>query len=347
MSATASIRLLLPGLLGPVADPAAVAPIADTLPALERLLARARLCGGAVADGEGGACAAFGLEGPPWPVAPVARLGEPDRPQADPAGWWLRVDPVHLRVDMNHARLFGPRALDLTATQAEGLVRLLNEHLAADGLRIDAPVPTHWYLRLDHAPDLVTYPLPLVSGRNVQPFLPGSDDAARWRGWLTEIQMLLHDAAPNTEREAAGQLPVNSLWPWGGGAQPHGAGAPAAVFGDDALTSGLARLAGAPIPESLDEGGQAREWPAGESLVVDYRAREPLVHGEIAEWLDAVAMLERAWLAPVLEALRAGLVRRLVLEPGDGRRFVLTRAGLLRVWRRRRAWHEWLAREGA
>lgn len=343
MPRSRSARLVLPGLLGPVADADAVASLAPRLPALERILARARIRGDGAAGGEGSVCAAFAIDGPPWPVAALSRLGEDDGAAAGDDGWWLRVDPVHLRVDTDHARLFGPQVLALTAAEAGALVARLNDQLGDDPA-IEAPAPGRWYLRLGHAPALDTWPLPVVAGRNVNPFLPAGADAPSWRGWLTEIQMLLHDAPVNAEREAAGRLPANSVWPWGGGARPRTATAPARVIAADPLTRGLARLAGAAAVADAD-GAALREGPAGTTLVADFGAREPLVHGEIDAWLEAVARLEHTWLAPALAALRAGRLQRLELEAGDGRRFTLARRDLLRLWRRDRGWHRWLAAE--
>ena len=344
MRQSRSVRLIVPALLGPVTDAAAVARLQPRLPALERLLARARTGGGEEAGGEAAVCTAFGVDGPPWPVAAAARAGEADAVPGggSPDGWWLRVDPVHLRVDTDHARLFGPYVLGLEATEAAALVERLNGHLEADGLAIEAPAPDRWYLRLAEAPDLRTHDLPEVAGRNVNPFLPGGGAAARWRGWLTEIQMLLHDAPVNIERERRGRLPVNSVWPWGGGFRPAVGAGPSAVRAGDALTRGLARLAGTPVIDPAEGEGS---WPPGETVVVDFGVREPLVHGEIEGWLEALAALDRGWLARLLADLRGRRLDRLEIDPCDGRRLRIGRAGLGRIWRRERPWHTRLGAE--
>jgi hypothetical protein len=336
-------RLIFPGLLGPVSDPNTVARIAQPLPALSRYLTRARRRDDAIADGEGATCAAFGVKGPPWPVASAARHGEAAPPAHGEAGSWLRLDPVHLRVDANHARLFGPYVLDVTADEADALVGRLNEHLAADALQLEAPAPQRWYLPLAASPDLRTTPLPFVAGRNVNMFLPSGGDAGRWRGWLTELQMLLHDAPTNTARERAGRLPVNSVWAWGEGPAPRASAAPEAVLADEPLPRGLAALAGA---QAFDLPTQApTDWLEGSTLVVDSSAREPLIHGEIEGWLEALSRIDAQWLEPVWAALVEGRLDAVELEAGDGRCFEATRAARYRFWRRERPWHTWLARE--
>lgn len=334
-------RLILPGLLGPISDPDTVARIAPALPALAGYLCRASVAGDGAADGEGSVCRAFGVDGPPWPVAAAARHGEADSGGEPDTGWWLRVDPVHLRVDSNHARMFGPYAVGLSHDEAASLIARLNEHLAEDGLRIDAPAPHRWYVRLQQAPDFVTQPLPTVAGRNVSAFMPSGAGAARLRGWLTELQMLLHDAEANTTRERAGRLPANSVWPWGESTQPTPTTAPAHVLANEPLARGVARLAGLE-PEGIPAQPPKR-WAAGTTLIVDPAPEEPLVHGEVEGWLEELARLETAWLAPLQQQLATGALDRIELEAGDGRRFHVTRLGRYRFWRRSHPWHRWLA----
>lgn len=334
-------RLILPGLLGPISDPDTVARIAPALPALARYLRRASQARTAATDGEGSICSAFGIDGPPWPVAAAARQGEADANGEPDSDWWLRVDPVHMRVDSNHARLFGPYVLGLSHDEAASLIERLNNHLAEDGLRIEAPAPQRWYVRLQRAPDFATHPLPQVAGRNVNAFMPSGEGAARLRGWLTELQMLLHDAEANTARERAGRLPANSVWPWGESTLPAPTDAPMHVIADDPLARGLARLAGRQ-PEPLPAQPPA-SWAEGTTVIVEPTPQEPLIHGEIEGWLEALARLEDEWLAPLHEQLAAGALDRVEIEAGDARRFHVGRAARYRFWRRSHPWHHWLA----
>ncbi len=336
-------RLILPGLLGPISDPDAVARIAPALPALARYLRRAHAGPAAATGGEGSICRAFGIDGPPWPIAAAARQGEPDATGGPDGAWWLRVDPVHLRVDSNHARLFGPYVLGLSHDEAASLVERLNAHLAQDGLRIEAPAPHRWYVRLQQAPDFTTQPLPEVAGRNVSAFMPSGPGAARLRGWLTELQMLLHDAEANTARERAGHLPANSVWPWGEATAPAPATAPVHVIADDPFARGLARLAG--LEAEALPAAVPSEWAEGTTLLIDTAPQEPLIHGEIEGWLEALARLDTTWLAPLQAQLSAGAIDRIELETGDGRGFRMGRAARYRFWRRERPWYRWLARD--
>ncbi len=169
MPATRRLQLIVPGLLGPVPDPQAMATLAPHCPALARLLARAQGTRDGVAGGEAAVCAAFGLAGPPWPVAAAARAGEADQVPVDRL-WWLRADPVHLRIDTSQARLFAGYALDLQAQEAHQLVEALNAHFAVDGLHFEAPAPDRWYLGLDAAAEIDTYaPADVVGRRRCRP----------------------------------------------------------------------------------------------------------------------------------------------------------------------------------
>ncbi|MEO6271072.1 MAG: hypothetical protein ABIP08_12300, partial [Lautropia sp.] len=51
-----------------------------------------------------------------------------------------------------------------------------------------------------------------ASGRNVAGYLPDGPDQRRFRKLLNEIQMSWHEHPVNQEREAAGALPINSIW---------------------------------------------------------------------------------------------------------------------------------------
>jgi hypothetical protein len=48
--------------------------------------------------------------------------------------------------------------------------------------------------------------------------------------------------------------------------------------------------------------------------------------------------IEREWLLPALEAVRAGHIAELRLDDGDGWRLSLRRRHLLRFWRRATSW---------
>ena len=339
------LLLLAPGLLGPVADPDAVSSLQAAVPPLEDLLRRSeRLEEVYRGRFEAAVFGAFGVGGRELPVAAVSRFGEADGDTAHVGeSGWLRADPVHLRIDTHSARLFGDYVLRLEPGEAGQLVERLNGHFAADGLRFEAPAPGRWYIAVEDEPRLETYPPHAVAGRNIDAFMPQGDDAGRWRNWMNEAQMLLHDAAVNDQREHRGALPVNSVWPWGGGRLPPQPleTVPAMVHADDPLTLGLARLAGIaaqPLAVPLDE----REPAAGQTLIVTTEALEPLVHGDFGAWLEAVERVAGQWLAPAQRQLAEGHLESIQLAVDGGSRYRLRGRGRWRPWRRRRPWTDWL-----
>lgn len=348
MPQTPRLLILAPGLLGPVTDPGAVAGIQPSVPALESLLRRAD----ALVDVHHGhfeaACfSAFGLGGRELPVAAVSRFGEADGGTAHVGEHcWLRVDPVHLRIDTHTARLFSDHVLNLEAEEAFSLVACLNEHFRDDGLRFEAPVPNRWYVAVNETIRLDTHPPHHVAGRNIDEFLPRGEHAGRWRQWLNEAQMLLHDAPINAERERRGRLPVNSFWPWGAGRLPPEPleSPPAAVNTGNPVILGLARLGDVPampLPES------AAEWQPveGRNLIVTTAMLDPLVNGDIEGWLEAVDHFSRQWLAPAMELLEKERLNTIELAVDGPSWFYLQRSYRWRLWRRRRSWTHWLAQE--
>ncbi len=342
MAAVRHLELVVPGLLGPVTDADAVARLGLDLPALAWLLARADPVAGTGPDSLAPVFDAFGVSGPDWPAAAPARLGEADGDSVRLGErWWVRADPVHLRVDTTHARLFGAWALDLQADESAALIERLNGLYADDGLVFEAPAPDRWYIGCPQPSDLRAVTPDRVAGRNVDAFMPEGSDARAWRAWLNEVQMLLHDAPVNTDRERRGALPVNSVWLWGGGQCPAVSGAPDRVYADEPVALGLARLAGIP-GKSTGAASWTGQWPEGNTLAVDARAVDPLVHGEIETWLECLAALERDRIAPLVQGLRQGHLDTVTIAPGDGRRFRVNRRGLRRFWRRNRPWTAWL-----
>lgn len=187
------------------------------LPALQTLLTRGRRRTDP-ADGTLAAlCTAYGIaRQQDWPLAPITL--EADRGAAED-GYWLRADPVHLRVMRDRIVLLAGDEISLSQGEADALAAAVAAHFGTELSPL--PVRPHrWYLRLPSAPVLTTTPLGAAVGADVDPLLPQGRDAMRFRSHLNEVQMLLHEHPLNLQREARGELPINSLWLWGGGTRP-------------------------------------------------------------------------------------------------------------------------------
>ena len=345
VSSERCFSLLIPGLLGPVrlSSGDAQASMADdahpalgVAPALETLLARAdrAVFSGDVTQ-EMSIFHLFDMSPPAGadlPVAAITRLA--DGGEADDA-WWLRADPVSLLPQGDGLLLQPADDLGLTLIQARALVDEILQVFGDDGWHLEAPVAHRWYLRPTKSSVMQTTPLAQVTGRDIHPYLPAGKDAKAWHVAMNEIQILLHTAEVNVERESRGQVPINSLWFWGGGQRPT---VPPAtwnhLWSDEVLSRGLAIVAGlthSALPKNA--GDWLAQATAGRHLLVmDSDILLARTGGS-----DAWPELEQTWIAPLVAAVNSGDLGSVTLHDAGGRSFYLTRKGLGRWWRRRRA----------
>jgi hypothetical protein len=328
------LQLLLPGLFGTPAPETDAQP--SGLPALETLLSRAALRPLPVRGFEPLLFSLLGAEVPndsDLPIGAVTRvldLGVVDD------GWWLRADPVHLSPRRDQLILSDSYALDITQSEAVRLAAEISEVYAPDGWTVKAPRPSRWYFKPARAPKISTTPLADVVGRDIHPYLPRGAEAKAWHTILNETQILLHTSKVNEEREAAGKLPVNSLWFWGGGRlpriQPLKWGG---LWSAEPVSLGLARLSETPThstPVNFHE-WQRLVAADGAHLVVLDALRAPALYREADAWTKAIHDLERNWFAPLLDALKQRSLESGSLLTDSGQSFELTAAQARRWWR--------------
>ncbi len=325
-----NIHLVVPDLFLPSQVPAE-ASAGLALPALGKILARARQEPLSPESLEAWLCAAFGVEN--QAMAPVTL-----RVDGLEAGtfYWLRADPVHLRLQRDQLILHAE--VLLRPEEAAELSTALNTHFAADGLCFLAPHPQRWYLQLDAASDISTAPLSQVVGKDVHTHLPQGADALRWHGVFNEIQMLLFEHPVNLAREARGELPINSLWLWGGGyAAEELRQSYSRVYSDCDLASAFAQVAGIPYVALSGDAMQCNPGGAGDVLVVYEALHRALQQGDLPSWRDGLQRFEQTIAAPILDLLRCGRIGQITLDAlhaRASRRFVLTRSGARKLWLR-------------
>lgn len=331
-----SLSLLIPGLFGPGPLPTESLP---PLPALETWLARTETHAGLPRGLEATVFSLFSAEMPAdgdLPVASVTRVL--DMGVID-SGWWLRADPVHLHPQRDRLVLTDSQMLDITQDEANRLVAEIMEHYKADGWLLKAARPGRWYLKPPRAPKMTTTPLADVIGRDIHPYLPRGADGKAWHTVLNEMQILLHTAKVNEERERNGKLPINSLWFWGGGRLPKIKPVSwSGLWSEEPLSLAFARLAQVPSqarPAGFDAWRRAAEKP-GDHLVVLDELRQPQLYLDPEAWSAAAEKLEREWLAPLFAAVRAGALGQATLLTDNGQRFDLTRRSARRWWRWRK-----------
>ncbi len=316
---------MTPGLLRP---PPNGAEPATRWPAIETLLARGRRRR-LPAPGLAGAVHWLSNGGlrpdRTWPVAPISLLGEGLAPAAD---WWLRADPVHLLPDADRLRLMPAESLGLEAR--DGLVKVFNEHFAAEGYHLAAPHSQRWYLRAPRPLRIGTHTPEEAADHYVYDFMPAGPDAGLAARLMTEAQMLFHAAAE--WRTPASEPAVNSLWLWGGGELPQQRRVPLPfLWSNEPFARGLWLLTGNSVGSLPATAANclAQQEPEGfamlQSLDAPGRGRHP-----------ALETLERDWCAPLIDAIERGELDRLTLLPGGAEGFELTRAAARRFWRRRK-----------
>jgi hypothetical protein len=312
------------------------------LRALTTLLARASVEHYPAITPEAWLCQAFEVERQQdWPVAPLTLAvdgGDPDD------AYWLRADPVHIKVSREGLHLVDNALFDVPVEDARALVALLNAHFASADISFRAPHPRRWYARLSRKPDLVTHSTSEVAGRDVQQYLPGGGDALAWHGTFNEAQMLLHEHPVNEARAARGEPELNSVWFWGGGTMPAVPACHfASVSSDDPTATALAAAADMhprAVPADAETWFAALEREHGTQrthLVVLDDLTTAVQYEDGDAWRTRIAALETGWFAPLTAALRKGRLTEMaivVLGERASSRFTIRSTDLLKVWRR-------------
>ena len=329
------LTLLVPELIWPEpADQFALGKLAA--PGLEWLLARARLDRQPPRPFETVLTGRFGLD--PAPCGALRLLGE----GCDDArsGHWLCADPVHLHFHQERIILADPGAFDLADDEANDIVAALNAEFADVG-QFHVANARRWYLKLNVAPqghflrgavDHLAEPISAVAGRRVD----GEISGLPLSRWLNEVQMFLHGHPVNERRQTIGQPAINSLWLWGGGSLPEVA-APtfSAVFSDNPLAAGLARVTGIPQfdrPAALaDVLAQGSKQP----LVILDQLLPRVLYEDGDGWHDGIEQLDADWFVPLKKALGSKVNRISLIAPtvyGE-LRYMLTAGDRWKLWK--------------
>lgn len=296
-----------------------------SLPALEKILARSKAQSLPIHSLEAWFCEIFAV--PDSAIAPVTLLADGLSPRD---GYWMRADPVHLRLDRSQMIL--QTNVTVSLDDAQQLCATLNQHFAASEMRFFAPHPLRWYVRLDEDPELTTHSVSQVEGRNSRFYLPQGKTALKWHGVMNEIQMVLYGHPVNQACAERGALPPNSVWLWGGGRAVALSRPFDRVYGDSELAISFAQAANIAHARSL-----RKEAEFENALYVSDGLSAALRRGDFHAWRESLLMLEQDCLTPLLRSLAAGEIDRItldVLQEENSRRYELTRSMLWKVWLR-------------
>jgi hypothetical protein len=173
----------------------------------------------------------------------------------------------------------------------------------------------------------------------LQTSLPTGPNAAALRRFGAELEMWLHGHRINQQRASRGELPLSTLWLWGGGAPENIPPAPAPTrrsdvgLGSDPYFVALWHLEGSErlaLPQRLPN---FSSHPDARRMALTLEAT-PLLHAN-PQWtlLEALADLDDRFIAPALAALRAGEVSTVILVANDVQ-LRIERRDHLRFWRR-------------
>lgn len=160
--------------------------------------------------------------------------GWPDD-QAPWALWWAKQDglsldthrpwgllsPCHWLMGRDHLTLLDPQALNLTEAESKQLLEAIRPLFESEGWTIVWGHPLRWYVSHPSLADLPAASLDRVIGRNPDLWLTDHPQARLLRRLQSEVQMTLYQHPAYDERQARGELAVNSFWLSGCGALPE------------------------------------------------------------------------------------------------------------------------------
>ncbi len=294
------------------------------LPTLEKILARSQQQTLAIASLEDWLCQHFAL--PAQAIAPITLQADGIAPQQN---YWLRADPVHLRLD--HDQMILQTNVNPSLAEAGEICRYLTDYFKDSGLQFFAPHPKRWYLQLAEAPKISTQPVSQVEGRNARFYLPQGSEAAKWNRLSNEIQMALFAHPLNQAAAERGEVFINSLWLWGGGfaTTPHTHFQQLAA--DNELAFAFAQSA------SISMQAFSAHPKVDHSLLITEALSVAVRRGDFYAWREKAQQLEQQFAVLVLNGLQKGKFDQLivdVIQAECSSRFKLSRAHTLKFWKR-------------
>lgn len=334
-----NLNLLIPNLFWPNASQPEI--YSDlSISSLETLLAKSTSTQYPSQEMEMWLCKTFNIaqQQSNWPIAPIMLHVDSPGLAKTSKDFWMRADPVHLRIEQNHIMLADNQVFEISKEEAAHIVQDLNHNIGDHYDFSFLPLrPNRWYIRLSKAPEIQTSTLGQVTCMNINNFLPTGSESITWHKIFNETQMLLFEHPVNQARESRGELSINSVWFWGGGNMPQSIQAPYThIWSDHDLPHALATatdLNHSELPAHADEWLQI--GAAGNHLMVlDAllgKAKYRNAHG----WRNTLQDLEKNWFSPLYNALRKGKINQLTitaLNETSSQDFVIMRANLWKFW---------------
>jgi hypothetical protein len=198
---------------------------------------------------------------------------------------WAFITLCNWHVSNGQVTLGDPEHLQIDAATDAVLMQTMHTFFAEDGITLHAYKPGHWLAQSPLFKGLASASLDRVVGRNIDPWLVGSESsqglsaaAQLLRRLQNEMQMLLYTHPINDAR----RLTINSFWVHGTGALPG---------------------------DAVADAGQL-ERPAPTLI---HTLRPSALQLDLMGWLEAWQQVDADVIAPLLARLAAGQPQRLVL----------------------------------
>ena len=269
----------------------------------------------------------------------------PPAAQLTPAGTAWIATPVHLIAGLTSLHLDRRSILRLSPTDCESFANDFNRTFAGSDLLL-SPLTSGDFLLLGPATltGSTTEPARALVA-DLEASLPKGTHAKPLKRLGAELEMWLHATPLNETRQRRGELPVSTLWLWGGG--PYAAAAMNAThsphpqtiqaFGTDPYLAGLTHRLGIPsraLPDQLNR--LLGDDPHAQGAVLVAEVTPMLQSNPRWTLFEVLAELDRRLVSPALTALRGGTLESVILIANDTE-LRLRRRDHLRFWRRRQS----------
>jgi len=322
-----------------------------SLPAIETIFAKSFQTKDESEGVEDWLCKAFSVEKQQdLPVAPLTLLADKAGDVETGNGYWLRADPVHLRVEHDQIVLADSCTFRISLEEACQFTEVINKHFAEDDLSPSCGIDNRrklisllplcadrWYLYMQKTPFIQTHLLSEVAAKNINDYFPYGTEEMFWTGILNEIQMLLYEHLLNQAREERGDLAINGIWFWGGGVIPKIATSPYThVWSNDVFPRSLARACGTnhmKLPVNVDLWQQQNK--SGRHLVFLDSLYGKSKYGDAYGWRESLKELEKEWFEPLLNMLKKNVVNQITIttiNKGVAINFSITKNNLYKFW---------------
>lgn len=332
-----NLNLLIPNLFWPdFSQPEIYSDL--TAPSLEALLAKSISTQYQSQEMEMWLCQAFNIvKQQDWPIAPIMLHMDGSDLMKTSKDFWMRADPVHLRIEQNHIMLADSQAFKISKEEAEQIVQDLNRNLHSHDISFLPLHPSRWYIRTPKVREIQTHTLSQATCMNINNFLPAGNESIFWHKIFNEIQMLLHEHPINQTRESRGELTINSVWFWGGGNMPQSIQSPYThIWSDHNLPHALALASNtnhSKLPLDVNEWLQA--GLTGDHLVVLDALLGKAKYRGAYDWRETLKDMEMNWFFPLYTALKKGKINQLTITTSNetsSQDYLITRSNLWKFW---------------